>query len=137
MPLRATIEKVRLPQLDGGEEGSPDCQSAGRLGDGPELEVEGEAGVEVNRAHGFQFDVPAGAQKTCDGHRCGRVCSEERGNRGEIPSSNVVCEGASFHFRFHYNSSISSLESRRVSTQRSEHIEWDESALREGNRPFH
>jgi hypothetical protein len=77
-------------------------------------------GVEIKRVHGFQFDVNAGAEKICDGHRRGWICSEEWGNRGEVPSSNVMCEGASFHFRFHYNRSIPSLESIRISTHRSE-----------------
>jgi hypothetical protein len=66
------------PAARRGEEGSPDCRSAGRLGDGPELEGEGEVAVETKRAHGWQFDVNAGAEKICDGDRCGRICSEER-----------------------------------------------------------
>jgi hypothetical protein len=66
----------------------------GRLGEGPELEVEGEAGVEIKQAHGFQFDVNVSGKKICDGHRCGRICSEAWGNRGEVPSSSVSPQAA-------------------------------------------
>jgi hypothetical protein len=58
---------VRRPQRDRGEEGSPDCGFAGRLGDGPEPEAEGEVAAETIRAHRWQFDVNAGAEKICDG----------------------------------------------------------------------
>jgi hypothetical protein len=77
-------------------------------------------------------------KKICDGHSCGRICSEEWGNRGEVPSSSIVSEGTYLYVIFESESSLSSLgSSRRDYGPIDLRILTPSSVIREGNGPFH